>query len=82
MLKIDSIETYGYRTRKDIIHKNEEIKFNSIIKQYKIKLATNSSSSVQNIGGTGSRKSNELHNLISHQPDTDKMYLYTKDQYE
>ena len=33
-------------------------------------------------GGSGSRKTNSLFNLIDHQPDTDKIYLYTKDLYE
>ena len=32
---IDSIETYAYGTRKDVITKKEEIKCNSIIKRYK-----------------------------------------------
>ena len=31
------------------------------------------------IGGSGSRKTNTLLNLIKEQGDTDKMYLYTKD---
>ena len=30
-------------------------------------------------GGSGSRKANSLFNLINHQPDTDKIYLYSKD---
>ena len=30
-------------------------------------------------GGSGSSKINPLFNLISHQPDIDKIYLYTKD---
>ena len=34
------------------------------------------------IGGSGSRKTNSLFNLICHQPDTDKIYLYAKDPYE
>ena len=32
------------------------------------------------IGGAGSRKTNSLFNLISQQPDIDKIYLYAKDQ--
>ena len=32
---IDSIETYAYRTSKDLLSKMEEIKCNNIIKQYK-----------------------------------------------
>ena len=31
------------------------------------------------IGGSGSAKTNALLNLISHQQDIDKIYLYTKD---
>ena len=34
------------------------------------------------IGGSGSRKTNALLNLISSQPDIDKIYLYAKDPYE
>ena len=34
------------------------------------------------IGGSGSRKTNALLNLISHQPGIDKIYLYAKDPYE
>ena len=31
---------------------------------------------------SASGKTNSLSNLINHQPDIDKIYLYTKDQYE
>ena len=34
------------------------------------------------IGGSGSGKTNALLNLINHEPDTDKIYLYAKDSYE
>ena len=34
------------------------------------------------IGCSGSRKTNALLNLISNQPDIDKIYLYAKDPYE
>ena len=34
------------------------------------------------LGGFGSGKTNALLNLISHQPDIDKTYLYAKDPYE
>ena len=34
------------------------------------------------IGGFGSRKTNSFLNLISHQPDLDKIYLYVKNLYE
>ena len=33
-------------------------------------------------GGSGSRKTNSLFNLISQQPDIDKTYFYAKDLYE
>ena len=34
------------------------------------------------IGGSGSAKTNALLNLINHEPNTDKIYLYAKDSYE
>ena len=34
------------------------------------------------IGDSISGKTNSLFNLISHQPDIDKIYLYAKDLYE
>ena len=34
------------------------------------------------IGGSGSRKTNVLLNLIENEPDIDKIYLYAKDPYE
>ena len=34
------------------------------------------------IGGSGSGKTNALLNLLSNQPDIDKIYLYVKDLYE
>ena len=34
------------------------------------------------IGGSGSGKTNTLLNLVSNQPDIDKIYLYAKDPYE
>ena len=33
-------------------------------------------------GGSGSGEINALLNLISHQPDIDKIYLYAKDSFE
>ena len=46
-------------------------------------MAIYSSSSVQNInniiGGSGSRKTNALINLINEQNDIDKIYLYARD---
>ena len=48
------------------------------------KLVANSWLSLQNInnGDSGSRKTNSLSCLISHQPDIDKIYLCAKDPYE
>ena len=34
------------------------------------------------IGGSESGKTNALLNLINHQPDIDKIYLYAKDPYK
>ena len=34
------------------------------------------------VGGSGSGKTSALLNLINHEPDIDKMYLYAKDPYE
>ena len=34
------------------------------------------------IGGSGSRKTNALLNLLNNQPDIDKFYFYAKDLYE
>ena len=34
------------------------------------------------IGGSGHGKTNALLNLINHEPDVDKIYLYAKDPYE
>ena len=34
------------------------------------------------IGTSGSRKTNSLFNLVSHQPNINKIYLYAKDPYE
>ena len=34
------------------------------------------------VGGSGSGKTNALLNLINHEPDIDKIYLYAKDPYE
>ena len=33
-------------------------------------------------GGSGSRKANALLNLINHEPDIDKLYLYAKDPFK
>ena len=35
MQSIDSIETYAYGTRKNLVREKEETKYNNIIKQHK-----------------------------------------------
>ena len=42
-------------------------------------MAIYSKSSVQNLGGSGSGKTDTLFNLINEQNDIDKIYLYAKD---
>ena len=37
---------------------------------------------ILSVSGSGSGKTNVLLNLINHQPDIDKIYLYAKDPYE
>ena len=34
------------------------------------------------VGGSGSEKTNALLNLINHEPDIDKIYVFYKDPYE
>ena len=34
------------------------------------------------VGRSGSKKTKELFNLLNHEPDIDKIYLYAKDPYE
>ena len=68
-------------------HNTKMIKFDDIKKTNKkkqSKLTTSSWSSIQNIIilGSGSGKTNSLFNLISHQPDIDKIYLYAEDLYK
>ena len=77
-----------------IYAKVEEIKCNTIIKEYE-----NTKENIKGhnpnwpqtpdhpyriliIGGSESEKTTSLFNLISHQPDIDKIYLYAKDPYE
>ena len=37
---------------------------------------------ILSFGGSASGKTNSLFNVISHQPDIDKIYLYAKDPFE
>ena len=101
MQSIDLIETYRYRTSKDLVSEKEEIKCNHIIKRYKkmINFDDDTKENIKDcnpnwpqlpdhpyrvliIGGSGSGKRNSLFNLISQQPNIEKIYLNTKDQYE
>ena len=85
MLSIYSIETYAYGTSKDLICMKEKIKRNNIIKQYKNVYEPeilDHPHRILTIGGFGSGKTNALLNLINHEADTDKIFLYAKDPYE
>ena len=78
---INFIETYAYRTSKDIIYKNEETKCNiNMIKEYK-KWLTLTILHLKNIKEQTS-KLNALLNIINPQPGIDKIYLYAKDLFE
>ena len=92
------MQSYAYRTSKDLVSDKEEIKCNNIIKLYKkiiniddvIKEETKELNSncleipnhpyrILIIVGFGSGKTNLLFNIINHQPNIDKIYLYAKD---
>ena len=93
---IDLIETYAYGTSKDLKCKKEENECNNAIKQYfdyitKEDIKKHKPNLLQIpdhhyriliVVGSGSGRTNALLNLISHQPDIDKIYLYAKDPYE
>ena len=95
MQSIDSIETYAYGTSKDLVSDKEKIKCNNIIqktlnfddvikeetKEHNLTWAETPDHPyiILIYGGSGSGKTNSLFNLINQQPDTDKIYLYTKD---
>ena len=101
MQSTDSVETYAYRTKKDLVSEKEVIKCNKIIRWYK-KMINFDNITKENIkehnpdwprisdhqyriliiGGSISGKRNSLFNLISQQPDIDKIYLYGKDLFE
>ena len=90
------IETYAYGTSKDLKCKKEENECNNVIKQYfdyitKEDIKKHKPNLLQIpdhqyriliVVGSGSGRTNALLNLISHQPDIDKIYLYAKDPYE
>ena len=87
MQSIDSIEIYGYETSKDLHSKviQKMINFDDVIKE---ETKEHNTSWIQipdhpyrmlTTGGSGSRKTNSLFNLINQQPDIKKVYLCTKD---
>ena len=96
MQSIDWIETYAYGINKNLLCKKEEIKCNSIIKTFDyitkedIKKKNNANwpeihdypYRILIVGVSGSGKTNTLLDLINHEPDIDKIYLYAKDPYE
>ena len=91
------IEAYAYGTSIDLICR-KKIKRYGIVKQYKnfdyitkkgIKVHKPKWSDISDhpyqiliVRGSGSGKTNTLLNLINHEPDINKMYLYAKDPYE
>ena len=65
MQSIDSVETYGYGTSKDLVSEKEEIKCNSVTKENmkeQSKLATNSRTSIQNINCFDKSSINKIFN--------------------
>ena len=82
---VNSIVTYAYRTIKDLACKKEEIKCNNIIKVKELKSLLpkilDRKYRLLIFEGFGFRKANALFNLISHQPDIDKYFLYAKDPF-
>ena len=95
---IDLIETCAYGTSKDLISEKKEIKCNNIITLYKKMMNFDDVGTKKNIPNwpeildyshkisimedSGFGKTNSLFNLINHQPDIDKIYLYAKNPYE
>ena len=91
---VNSVETYQYGTSNYLVCKKEKVKCNNIIKQYKNDDVTKESIKehllkipghpcrLLIIWGFRSRTTNSLFNRISHLPDIDKIYLYTKDSRE
>ena len=100
MQSINSVETYTYGMRKDLVTGKKQVKWNKMIKQDKMitfDYVTKEKIKEHNpnwpqisdypyrmliIGGSVSGKINSLFNLISQQPNIDKIYLYAKDSYE
>ena len=76
MQSIDFIETYEYGMNKDLVCEKEEIRLNNWPE------IPDDPYRILKVGGSGSGKTNALSNPINHEPDIDKIYLYTKDPYE
>ena len=53
-----------------------------LLKHWSWPQITNHSHSVLIKGGSGSEKTYPLFNLVNHQADIDKIYLYAKDPYK
>ena len=77
------IETYAYGTSKDLIRNKEKIK-RSNIKKHNLKWPKLPDQSYRRliIGASGSRKTNASLNLVNHEPDIEKSYLYAEDPYK
>ena len=82
MQSMDSIETYSHGMSKNIICQKEKNKRISIINDTKVFNFADITKAVMTYPNPGSRKANALLNLINHEPDIDKIYLYTKNPYE
>ena len=98
MQSVDSIETYAFGTSKDLVSEKEEIKYNTTIqKMINFDDVTEENIKEHNsnrpefldhpfkiliVGGSGTGKINALLNLINHEADIDKIYLYAKNLYE
>ena len=94
---IDLTETYAYGTSKDLVSEKEEIKCIKKLYKKWLKKTLKENIKVDNpnwpeildhpyriliIGGSVSGKKKSWLNLVSQQPDIDKIYSYAKDPYE
>ena len=93
MQSIYSIETYACGMNKDLVCKKEEIKYNKTIqkcltlKQTKADIKEHNPNGLEIpghpyrisiVGGSGSGKTNALHNLINNEADIDKNFYMLK----
>ena len=93
----DWIETYPYETTNEMLRvfeskenvlKIQMINFDNYVSENKTKQNKNWPYTLDKpyrilvIGGSESRKTNVLLNLIKNQPDIDKIYFHAKDPYE